>query len=438
MTQPANQRLSAKELRTLWLASLGGALEFYDFVVFVFFAGVIGKAFFPGATSDWVRQVQTFSVFAVGYIARPIGGIVMAHFGDRYGRKKIFTLSIVLMALPTLLIGLLPTYREVGALAPAFLVALRVVQGIAIGGEAPGGWVYVAEHAPRGRRGFAIGLLTAGLSFGILLGSLVATTINRLATPADIAAKYWRVPFLLGGVLGLIAVKLRRSLHETPVFLALRDTVSQSRGIPLKVVLKDHLGAVWVSALVTWSLTAVIVVEILMTPALLQKGYGISALAAQTSNLIATALLVLSTVAIGSLADRFGLRKVVFAVGPLLLLATYALYIVPEKHPAALPLVYGFVGATAGLVTLAPLLMVELFPANVRFTGVSFSYNVSYAVWGGITPPLVAWLSHFHSLGPAHYVLIATASGAIALLLSQRAAVSSSQTLADPQLVQQS
>jgi len=438
MPQPSNQRLSAHELRTLWLASLGGALEFYDFVVFVFFAGVIGKLFFPSATSDWIRQVQTFSVFAVGYIARPIGGIVLAHFGDRYGRKKVFTISILLMALPTLFIGFLPTYTQAGALAPALLVALRVVQGIAIGGEAPGGWVYVAEHAPRGRRGFAIGLLTAGLSFGILLGSLVATAVNRFATPADIATKYWRVPFLLGGVLGLLAVKFRRSLHETPVFLALRNTVSQSSGVPLKVILKQHLGAVWISAIVTWSLTAVIVVEILMTPALLQKGYGISPLAAQTSNLLATALLCLSTVATGILADRFGLRKVLLAVGPLLIAATYALYIVPTKQPSALPAVYALVGATAGLVTLAPLLMVELFPAAVRFTGVSFSYNVSYAIWGGVTPPLVSLLSHYQRLGPAHYVLIAFVSGAVALLLSQRAVARASHAAVDAHVLQQS
>ena len=169
----SSRPLTVAELRTLSLASLGGALEFYDFIIFVFFIAVIGKLFFPASLPDWMRQTQAFGIFAAGYLARPLGGIVMAHFGDTRGRKRMFTLSILLMAIPTLLIGFLPTYRSIGVAAPLLLLTMRVMQGIAIGGEAPGGWVFVAEHARRGHAGFAVGLLTAGLSCGILLGSLV-------------------------------------------------------------------------------------------------------------------------------------------------------------------------------------------------------------------------------------------------------------------------
>src|SRR5258708_1420363 len=175
-----SQRLTIAEIRTLSLASLGGALEFYDFIIFVFFTGVIGQLFFAASLPDWMRQIQTFGIFAAGYLARPLGGIVMAHFGDTPGRKRMFTLSILLVAVPTLLIGFLPTYGSIGIAAPLLLLAMRVMQGIAIGGEAPGGWVFVAEHARRGRVGLAVGLLTGGLSIGILLGSLVATVANTV------------------------------------------------------------------------------------------------------------------------------------------------------------------------------------------------------------------------------------------------------------------
>src|ERR1700751_4218061 len=134
--------LTRAELRILALASLGGALEFYDFVIFVFFTAVIGKLFFSASLPDWMRQLQTFGIFAAGYLARPLGGIVMAHLGDIRGRKRMFTLSVLLMAIPTLLIGFLPTYRSLGIAAPLLLLAMRVMQGIAIGGEAPGGWVF--------------------------------------------------------------------------------------------------------------------------------------------------------------------------------------------------------------------------------------------------------------------------------------------------------
>ena len=172
--------LNRQDYKTLLLAALGGALEFYDFIIFVFFAVVIGKLFFPVDMPDWLRQVQTFGIFAAGYLARPLGGILMAHFGDLLGRKRMFMLSIFLMSLPTLAIGFLPTYVDIGIGAPLLLLVLRVLQGAAIGGEVPGAWVFVSEHVPTKHVGFACGTLTAGLTGGILLGSLVAMTINQI------------------------------------------------------------------------------------------------------------------------------------------------------------------------------------------------------------------------------------------------------------------
>src|SRR5476651_30068 len=210
--------LNRADYRTLSLAALGGALEFYDFVIYVFLASEIGRLFFPADMPDWLRQLQTFGIFAAGYLARPLGGIVMAHFGDLLGRKRMFMLSIFLMAVPTLAIGLLPTYAVIGIWAPLLLLALRVLQGAAIGGEVPGAWVFVSEHVPPRRVGFACGTLTAGLTGGILLGSLVAAAVTRSYAPAELLAEGWRVPFILGGVFGLVSVWLRQYLHETPVF----------------------------------------------------------------------------------------------------------------------------------------------------------------------------------------------------------------------------
>src|SRR5271155_4959878 len=135
-TMQTSHELSISEVRILSLASIGGALEFYDFVIFVFFASAIGKLFFAATIPDWVRQAQTFGIFAAGYLARPLGGVVMAHFGDTVGRKRIFMLSVLLMAVPTLLIGFLPTYQSIGVAAPILLLVMRIMQGMAIGGEA--------------------------------------------------------------------------------------------------------------------------------------------------------------------------------------------------------------------------------------------------------------------------------------------------------------
>jgi MFS family permease len=158
-----HRSLSRRDIKTLALAALGGSLEFYDFVIFVFFTAVIGQLFFPPDIPDWLRQLQSYGIFAAGYLARPLGGLIMAHFGDLIGRKRVFTLSVFLMAVPTLLIGLLPVYANIGYAAPLALLLLRILQGAAIGGEVPGAWVFVAEHVPPRRMGLACGLLTSGL-----------------------------------------------------------------------------------------------------------------------------------------------------------------------------------------------------------------------------------------------------------------------------------
>jgi MFS family permease len=411
MTIHTSRELSASQMRTLALASVGGALEFYDFVIFVFFTSVIGKLFFAASLPDWVRQAQTFGIFAAGYLARPVGGIVMAHFGDTTGRKRMFTLSVLLMAIPTLFIGLLPTYQSIGVVAPLLLLLMRVMQGAAIGGEAPGAWVFVAEHANRGRVGFAVGLLTSGLSFGILLGSLMAIGLTRLFSQSQIIAGAWRIPFLIGGVFGFIAMWLRHWLKETPVFEELRNRAALSRRLPLTTVLRSHGRAVTTSILSTWMLTAAIVVVILMTPALIPRLFGIAPVQVQMANLAATAALCISTVVIGAATDRYGIRRVAVPMLLLLIASTYGLYRGAEISPSSLLPLYVLAGIAAGGCVLTPLMMVRAFPAAIRFSGVSFSYNLAYALFGGLTPLLVSWLAHLDRTGPAYYVAAVTLVG---------------------------
>lgn len=401
---PSSPGLSRKDVNTLGLSALGGTLEFYDFVIYVFFAAVLGKQFFPVDMPEWLRQLQTFGIFAAGYLSRPLGGIIIAHFGDLLGRKRMFTLSIFMMAVPTLVIGLLPNYASIGVAAPLLLLAMRVLQGAAIGGEMPGAWVFVAEHVPASRYGLAVGTLTAGITGGILLGSLVAVGINRHYSQVEVADFAWRMPFILGGVFGLVSVYLRRFLHETPVFqeLAKRRTVAHE--LPLKTILRDHRAACILVGLLTWVLSAAIVVVVLITPNYLQKVHGIAPALALQANAVATLMLIIGCMVIGWAADRIGTRPVMLLGFGGLLVSTVWFYTGLPGTPTTLVYSYGLLGFFVGAVTMVPIVGVRAFPAAVRFSGLSFAYNLSYAIFGGMTPiVLTLWLQK-DPLAPAYYV----------------------------------
>ncbi len=395
--------LSRSDYRTLLLAALGGMLEFYDFIIFIFFAVVIGQLFFPPEMSEWMRQLQTFSIFAAGYLARPLGGIIMAHFGDLLGRKRMFMLSIFLMSVPTLAIGLLPTYAVIGIWAPLLLLAMRILQGAAVGGEVPGAWVFVAEHVPR-HVGFACGVLTAGLTSGILLGSLVATGINKFYSPAELLTEGWRVPFIIGGFFGLVSVWLRQWLHETPVFKEMQARQTLADELPLKTVIREHRPAVIQTMLLTWLLSAAVVVMILMTPTLLQKLYTIPAAVALQANSIATLFLSLGCIFFGAMADRFGAGRMLVIGSTMLGLTSVLFYQQMSVAPQYINHLYGLCGFFVGVIGIVPGVAVQAFPAAVRFSGLSFSYNIAYAVFGGLTPIAVSLLLQVDPLAPAHYV----------------------------------
>lgn len=379
-------RLTRGDHRTLSLAALGGALEIYDFIIFVFFALTLSQLFFPPEMPEWLRLLQSFGIFVTGYLARPLGGILMAHFADHLGRKRVFSLSILMMALPCLLIGLMPTYADIGYAAPLILLGLRILQGAAVGGEVPSAWTFVAEHAPRGRRGYALGFLQAGLTFGYLLGALTATLLAQLFTPQEILDYAWRYPFLLGGVFGVIGVWLRRWLSETPVFLALRERREQPVAFPLRQVLAEHRRALIPAALLTCVLTSAVVVLVVITPTVMQQRFGMSAGYTFALSSVGIVFLNIGCVLAGLLVDRLGAWRALMIYSLLLPLGIGGLYASLVGEWGWTGVAYALAGLSCGVVGVVPSVMVGLFPAEIRVSGISFTYNVAYALWASTTP----------------------------------------------------
>lgn len=408
--------LSKQDYKTLALASLGGALEFYDFIIFVFLSTVIGHLFFPPGMPSWLSQVQTFGIFAAGYLIRPFGGIVMAHFGDLLGRKKMFTLSILLMSLPTFLIGCLPTYTTIYYAAPILLLLMRLCQGLAVGGEVPGAWTFVAEHVPKHRIGLACGILTSGLSLGILFGSLVSTLIHGVLDEESINAWGWRIPFIIGGLFGFLSMYLRRWLKETPIFIEMqqRKSTEINKRPPVLTVLVNYLPQTLLSMLLTWILSAGIMVVILMMPIYLSEQFKFSAIDSLLGNILAIISLIISCTTYGILVDKFSLSKVLVVGNIIAAITTACFYFTLESHPSLLFLTYPLAGFSVGIVGCFAYFMVRVFPTEIRYSGVSFSFNMAYALAGGFTPILLSLFTHFFSkLAPAFYVVSLFSLGAL-------------------------
>lgn len=406
---PSARPLNKEDYKTLGLSSLGGTLEFYDFVIYALYIEMVVKALFlPSDLQGTVwGDIYAWGGFAAGYIARPIGGIIMAHFGDILGRKKMFTLSVAMMALPTFVIGIMPTYETIGIMAPVLLIIMRMFQGAAIGGEMPGAWVFIAEHTPKNRYGLGIGVLTSGITGGILLGFLVSILIDLTFTREEILSYAWRIPFIAGGLFGVISVYLRRYLSETPIFQEMAERKELSKEIPVVTVMKKHKWACVIVALMTWTLSTTVMVAILMTPVKILGGmYQLSSIDARVTGSIMALMLTIGCVLFGWLEDVLKTRLTSLIAWGGLAITSFLFYSLLTTQPS-LEMIYmgaAVMGLFTGAIATTPIIGTRAFPAKIRYSGLSFSYNLAYAVFSAITPALTIWLLSKTPLGAAWYI----------------------------------
>tara|TARA_B100001248_G_scaffold261923_1_gene254993 strand:+ start:18431 stop:19786 length:1356 start_codon:yes stop_codon:yes gene_type:complete len=399
--------LTRDDVKVMALSSLGGALEFYDFVIYVFFARIISELFFGAAASSFVALMESFAVFAIGYLFRPLGGIIFSHFGDKKGRKNMFALCIFLMAVPTFLMGCLPTYAQIGVWAPILLCVMRCMQGMAVGGEIPGACVFVAEHVGKRYKGLSCSALFCGLYLGMLLGSLVATITTKAMPEASLMSWGWRIPFLLGGVLGVVGILLQRHLEETPIFKQMHASEA-THSFPIKTVLKNHKKEIAQSMVLTWMLAAVVVVFFLTMPTFLEVNLNYKAGNLLAINSFGILLFSFSVLGFGALSDRVGRRKLFLIMSALLAVVCYPAFTLFQAHETWSTIgAYTLLSVIGGFIGIVPVTLTEMFPARIRFTGFSFGYNLSYAILGGLTPLVCTTLIQVldNPLAPAFYII---------------------------------
>ena len=401
---------------TITAGIAGNILEWYDFAVYGFFAPIIARQFFP-SEDPTISLIAAFGAFAAGFLMRPVGAALFGHIGDRFGRGRSLVLSVMLMAIPTFLIGLLPNYESIGMAAAVLMVLLRMAQGVAVGGEYTSSIVFLAEKAPEGRRAFFSSWAMFGATGGIMLGSAVGAGLTNFLGDAALAEWGWRVAFLGGIAVALVGDLIRRGMTE--------EDQGEPEPSPIKTAFTQHWREMLrVSALNVVAAVSFYLMFVYIVTWLVDQVHEPSSTALDINTIAMAALLVFIPVS-AILSDKYGRRlMLLIGMGSLALLA-YPLLLLMH-HQDMMMILAGqiiFAAVLSMFMSTLPAAMTEMFPRNIRVTAVSVGYNITYAIFGGTAPIVAVWLierSH-NDLALAWYIAaMALVSFCVALTLKDK------------------
>lgn len=408
--------------RAVIAASTGNALEWYDFTVYALFAVYIGQNFFKN-DNPTVQLMGSFMAFGLGYVARPLGALLLGSYGDRAGRKAALTMTIMLMALGTLLIAIAPPYAAIGIGAPLLIVCGRVLQGFSAGGEIGGATAFLVEHAPPEKKGQYASWLQASMGISNVLGAAVATIVTTMFTVDQIGEWAWRIPFILGLAIAPVGLWMRKTLDETPHF-KLEEARMKKSGVekktPLLQVIREcpkqlmagfGLSVLWAAG--PYSL-------IIFMPIYVQKTMGFAGSQAFLAAFIGNFFLIGGCVFSGTLSDKLGRRAVLRIGAILLLVGVYPLMMwLQASHTTATLIIVQsmFCAMISMFVGVAPSALSEIFPTAVRSSGMSLSYNTAVTLLGGFAPAILTWITYTTGVAfaPALYVMAAAVVALIAI-----------------------
>lgn len=409
----------ARRVRKVMRSSaIGHFVEWFDFAVYAYAAPVIASLFFPDSDPA-AALMAVFAIYAVGFVARPIGAFLLGHLGDRFGRKRVLAGVILVMGVSTTLIGLLPTYAVIGVAAPVLLILLRMVQGLSAAGETIGSNSFVAEHSPTARRGLNVGLVYTWSNLPPVIAALLVLALTTVLSPEAYEIWGWRVPFLLGAPLAVVGLYIRSRVDESPAFLEMRES-RQVESAPIRTVFREQ----WRNMVVCFSIAAVASLGYYSLTgyfySYMTVTIGLDSSAALISNSIALLITFFTVPVAAYCSDRIGRRRMLLIAGLFgALVAVPAYLLVGVGTLGAAVVSQGLLGLALGLFFgPAGAAFVELFPARVRYTGASISYNLAFTIFGGTAPLIATWLIGLtgSTVAPAWYVVAVTVLALLVVL----------------------
>lgn len=407
MRTPSDDSMRRKALA---VGSVGSVMEWFCFTIYGYLATIIGPLFFP-SMEPLAATLAAFAVFAVGFLARPVGGFLFGHIADKVGRRNSLSWSLVLMAFATVSIGLLPTYTQIGVLASVLLVIARMVQGLSVGGQLGVSSSLMIEYAPDSRRGYYGSWTAASGTAGLLLGSVTATLLTAVLSEEALDSWGWRAPFLLGALVGVVGWYVRRRIDETPPFRTIKRA-GEVESAPAAEVLRNHKKDALTAVGFTLGYTVTYWMFLAYLPSFVSQVVGLPLSLALLSNSLGLLLLVLATPALGALSDRIGRKPLLVSAMVCIAVSTYPAFLLMSTGSFLVVLtVQLFLGFLVALFDApAPTTLVELFPTRVRASAFSMSYNLTVAVFGGTAPYVSTFLvaRTGNDVAPALYVAMTT------------------------------
>lgn len=384
------QEVGSKNIRVLAAGIIGNVLEWYDFAVYGFFAPTIGKLFFPSADPT-TSLIAAFGAFAAGFLMRPVGAVVFGHIGDRKGRKKGLLISVMMMAVPTFLVGALPTHAQIGISAAILMVLLRMLQGASVGGEYTTSFVFLVEHAPPNRRAFFGAWSMIGATTGIMLGSAIAALVNSLLTDEQLITWGWRLPFLAGVIVGFVGYFIRQGIPEQSVVKANSDTEAMS---PLRDVWTTQRKELLQSTGLNMMFAVTFYTLYIYLPTWLVDKVNEPRAESLDINTISMAALMGFVLLFSTCVDKFGRKPflLIGSAGMALLSPTFLGFMHHRDTTMILAGQMGYALVLGIFVAAIPVSVTELFRHRVRVSAASVSYNLPFAIFGGTAPMVAVWL----------------------------------------------
>lgn len=405
--------------KTVITSMMGNLFEWYDFALFGYFAPIIGKLFFP-SEDRIVELLAAFGAFAAGYVSRPLGGILFGYIADKYGRKTSLVWTILVMALPTALIGILPTYTQIGVLAPALLIFIRILQGLSMGGNYGGSITFTSEHSPKNRRGLIGSFAVASCLVGLMLGSATAAIFTTIFTEQDLNTWAWRIPFLLGILICIIGFYMRRNVPESPVYEKAQETGDLVKN-PLSALFHSHGSTLSIMVLIVMLHDLSFYIMFVYMTTHLTEFLHLSKSMAFTINTLNMLFVIAVTIGSAWLSDKFGRRAVMSCAALFFVLTTVPLMMLLNTTTS-----YFYIYLAQAVIAIGvggyfgplPALMVEAYPTAVRSSGVSLTTNISGPLFGGTAPYLVTYLidATGSTMVPGYYLTGAAVVSLFALM----------------------